>query len=442
MSHVLRLYTLLILFSLIWAPVAFTKITDAHVRKEDRLLVPLDEPFGFGPGGRINITLSKFTLFPLYDLDKKTTISPSLKRMGLTITTPYGGLLLEEAIGTEGTCALDSDEQITLITFDEIDLATKSIDREIVLDELLENFSGGEFILYFANCEPQTAVDFELRLALYNRKDQVNDFLPVGQDVLPLLYTISFFCFLALGSAWWFILHMGKENTQNIHRYMGIMVVLKASTVLCQAFMYHMIARYGHSEGWLWLYHIFTGMRGLMFFGLLVLIASGYGYMKPFLSDREKQILMVVLPLQFFANIAIVVMDETTPAARGWFSFRDIFHVIDILCCCAVLFPIVWSIKKLREASEVDDKAARALSKLVLLRQFYIMVVSYIYFTRIIVYLLEATLPFTMIWLSNFALEAATLAFYIACGMQFRPSAAGANPYFALNAEEVELARP
>lgn len=191
MSHVLRLYTLLILFSLIWAPVAFTKITDAHVRKEDRLLVPLDEPFGFGPGGRINITLSKFTLFPLYDLDKKTTISPSLKRMGLTITTPYGGLLLEEAIGTEGTCALDSDEQITLITFDEIDLATKSIDREIVLDELLENFSGGEFILYFANCEPQTAVDFELRLALYNRKDQVNDFLPVGQDVLPLLYTVS-----------------------------------------------------------------------------------------------------------------------------------------------------------------------------------------------------------------------------------------------------------
>lgn len=189
MQHVLRLYALL-LVSLILAPLAFSKITDAHVRKEDRLLVPLDEPFGFGPGGQINISLSKFTLFPLYDLDKKTAAAPNLKRMGLMITTPYGGLLLEEGVGNEGLCALESEEQITLFTFDEIDITTKSIDKEFVLNDLLENFSGGEFILYFANCEPQTAVDFELRLALYNRKGEVNDFLPVGQDILPLLYTV------------------------------------------------------------------------------------------------------------------------------------------------------------------------------------------------------------------------------------------------------------
>jgi len=163
--------------------------------------------------------------------------------------------------------------------------------------------------------------------------------------------------------------------------------------------------------------------------------------MKPFLADREKQILMFVVPLQVFANVAIVVMDETTPAARSWFSWRDLWHIVDILCCCAVLFPIVWSIKHLREASEIDDKAARVLSKLVLFRQFYIMVVSYIYFTRIIVYLLDATLPYQLIWLSDLASELATVAFYLACGMHFRPLAAGVNPYFALDQDEVELAR-
>jgi hypothetical protein len=54
-----------------------------------------------------------------------------------------------------------------------------------------------------------------------------------------------------------------------------------------------------------------------------------------------------------------------------------------------------------QDASEVDGKAARALVKLKQFREFYILVVSYIYFTRIIVYLLESTLPFHVIWLSN-----------------------------------------
>ncbi len=42
--------------------------------------------------------------------------------------------------------------------------------------------------------------------------------------------------------------------------------------------------------------------------------------MKPFLNDREKNILMVVVPLQVFANVAIIVLDEYTPAAESWFT--------------------------------------------------------------------------------------------------------------------------
>lgn len=38
------------------------------------------------------------------------------------------------------------------------------------------------------------------------------------------------------------------------------------------------------------------------------------------------------------------------------------------------------------------------------------------------------------------AQELATLAFYLACGSLFRPLPAGANPYFALDSEEIELA--
>jgi len=47
------------------------------------------------------------------------------------------------------------------------------------------------------------------------------------------------------------------------------------------------------------------------------------------------------------------VQDENTPASRSWFTWRDTLHIVDIVCCCAVLFPIVWSIAHLRAAAAV-----------------------------------------------------------------------------------------
>lgn len=32
----------------------------------------------------------------------------------------------------------------------------------------LQDYQGGEFKLYFANCQPDSAVDFTVRVALYN----------------------------------------------------------------------------------------------------------------------------------------------------------------------------------------------------------------------------------------------------------------------------------
>lgn len=74
---------------------------------------------------------------------------------------------------------------------------------------------------------------------------------------------------------------------------------------------------------------------------------------------------------------------------------------MDIICCCAILFPIVWSIKHLRDGAHVDGKAARNLQKLMLFRQYYVMLVAYIYFTRIVVFLLRSTMPYQLEWFSD-----------------------------------------
>jgi hypothetical protein len=141
--------------------------------------------------------------------------------------------------------------------------------------------------------------------------------------------------------------------------------------------------------------------------------------------------------LQVFANIAIVITSEESPAVKDWFTWQDIFHLVDIICCCAVLFPIVWSIKRLRDASETDGKAARCLEKLTLFRQFYVMVVIFIYFTRIVVFLIHSGLEYQYLWVADTATELATLAFYVWVGVKFRPYKE--NAYLKLRQEEIEM---
>ena len=77
------------------------------------------------------------------------------------------------------------------------------------------------------------------------------------------------------------------------------------------------------------------------------------------------------------------------------------------------------------------------IAKLTLFRQFYIMVVTYIYFTRIVVFLLAATLPFQWLWLRYVFSEGATLLFYVVTGYKFRP--AEDNPYLPLKKGDDDL---
>lgn len=139
---------------------------------------------------------------------------------------------------------------------------------------------------------------------------------------------------------------------------------------------------------------------------------------------------------QVLDNIALVVLEEMAPGSREWYTWRDVLHLVDIACCCAILFPIVWSIRHLRQAAAADGKAEHNLMKLTLFRQFYIMVVSYIYFTRIIVFLLAATMPYDWMWTRHLFTELATLAFYVVTGFKFQPDEE--NPYLPVRKDDDE----
>ena len=112
------------------------------------------------------------------------------------------------------------------------------------------------------------------------------------------------------------------------------------------------------------------------------------------------------------------------------------FLLVYVICCCDVLFPIVWSIKNLHQDAHPDGKAAMNLMKLTLFIQYYIVVVCYIYFTRVVDYALITIISYRYAWTSVVAGELETLAFYVFTGYRFRPIAH--NPYFVIDDAEEE----
>ena len=64
-----------------------------------------------------------------------------------------------------------------------------------------------------------------------------------------------------------------------------------------------------------------------------------------FTLDKEKRIILVVLILQVLDNVAMILLEESAPGSQRWLALRDILHLVDIICCCAILVPIVNSIR-------------------------------------------------------------------------------------------------
>ncbi|KAM0045437.1 putative transmembrane protein GPR107/GPR108 [Helianthus debilis subsp. tardiflorus] len=155
-------------------------------------------------------------------------------------------------------------------------------------------------------------------------------------------------------------------------------------------------------------------------------------------SVTSSKVLMIVIPLQVLANVASIVIGETGPFIRDWVTWNQVFLLVDIICCCAIIFPIVWSIRSLRETSKTDGKAARNLAKLTLFRQFYIVVIGYLYFTRIVVFALKTIAAYKYQWVSSAAEEIASLVFYLVMFYMFRP--VEKNEYFVLDDEDEEAA--
>ncbi|KAK3860033.1 hypothetical protein Pcinc_033883 [Petrolisthes cinctipes] len=299
----------------------------------------------------------------------------------------------------------------------------------------------GLYNLNFHNCmnygplDVLSTIDMSLQIEEMNPDD---NYLSAGEMPLPALYFMMSLLFFLSACFWFFLLKKSKDPVFKIHYLMGVLVVIKSFSLLFHGVNYHYIQMQGvHMEAWAVMYYIMHLLKGALLFTVLALIGSGWLFIKHVLSSKERKIFIIIIPLQIVANVATIIVEETEEASQEHAVWVQLLFLIDFLCCGAILLPVVWSIRHLQEASQTDGKAAVNLRKLKLFRHFYIMIVCYIYFTRIIVYLLRITVPFQYEWLDDMFREMATYVFFVMTGYKFRP--ATNNPYFRVYDEEEEM---
>uniref|UniRef100_A0A7N0ZS63 Uncharacterized protein n=1 Tax=Kalanchoe fedtschenkoi TaxID=63787 RepID=A0A7N0ZS63_KALFE len=407
---------------------AAAEIKNLKISSDARSAILL-ERFGFAHTGHVAISLRSVSVASPDD-------PPIPSKLGFFLLSEEA--LIQTIIEANETpdyfCVLDSHYIIPLFNFQSLSPPPRAS-----YNDTFPVTAPNEYSLFFANCNPRTQVSMDLHTELYNLdRGGDKDYLSAGHTQLPALYAFFALCYVAFMAFWVRTCFHNKLSAHRIHALMALLLLMKALNLICAAEDKHYVKVTGTPHGWDVLFYTFQFIRAVLLFTVIVLIGTGWSFLKPFLQDKEKKVLMVVIPLQVIANIAAVVVGETGPFIKDWVTWNQILLLVDIICCCAILFPIVWSIRSLKETSKTDGKAARNLAKLTLFRQFYTVVIAYLYFTRIIVFSLGTIAAYKYQWVSNAAEEIASVLFYSVMFYMFRP--AEKNEYFAINDEEEEVA--
>jgi len=361
-----------------------------------------------------------------------------------------------------------------------------SMEHEFTRDE------EGLYFLVYAICHAKSSEDskgdkdngegmkilssLHLNISMHNvdPRNGRQNYLTAGDIPLPTMYFLYGILYSILAYKWVKYLRSTAESAQvyQIHHLMTILIILKTFSLLSDSARYHYIRVTGSGEMWTVVYYGFEFLKGTMLFLVILLLGSGWSMFKPFLTNREKKLMCVVFMLQILDNVAVVVLLNHMEGEAIYSKWVGLLHMFDILCCGAVIVPVVWQIGNLEEKAgilpsdqeqddsknEVDDdlkdliedesidpshgnsddeydqaRKQKTLGKLKVFKSFYISVVVYIYFTRIVVFLFSSMLDYHQGWMRQLLYEFGTLVFYIYTGYKFCPTTPDqAVPYVEL----------
>ncbi|NXE09517.1 GP107 protein, partial [Lophotis ruficrista] len=300
----------------------------------------------------------------------------------------------------------------------------------------------GLYSLYFHKCVGKDGPTNDQQLFSLDVKiteKNPESYLSAGEIPLPKLYISMALFFFLSGTVWIHILRKRRNDVFKIHWLMAALPFTKSLSLVFHAIDYHYISSQGFPiEGWAVVYYITHLLKGALLFITIALIGTGWAFIKHILSDKDKKIFMIVIPLQVLANVAYIIIESTEEGTTEYGLWKEILFLVDLLCCGAILFPVVWSIRHLQEASATDGKGKGSVRMMLLFSfmfsSFPSQIVCYIYFTWIIAIFVKIAVPFQWKWLYQLLDEMATLVFVVLTGYKFRP--ASDNPYLQLSQDD------
>ena len=96
---------------------------------------------------------------------------------------------------SQGTCALLAETVVKVLTLNQVEENAKAGKNSTVVSEAMANlvpsYAGGEWSLFFANCQKPSVVSFDVRLEMYNLHNGQKDYLSIGEDMIPAVYLVG-----------------------------------------------------------------------------------------------------------------------------------------------------------------------------------------------------------------------------------------------------------
>lgn len=408
-------------------PYCASEIKNTRISNDARPMI-LFERFGFSRHGHVDIRVEHNSWNTLYQ--NPGVLNPS--SMGFFVAKhALFPQIMNESERVDKYCVLTSKYVIPILVFKSL-APNQSYNASYTVNE------ADEYSLVFGNCQSEYAVTMDVHVEMYNIRNGEKDYLPAGQTPLPRIFFLFFLVYSVFFIIWVFTCIKHCDTAAKVHIIMGALLLVKTLKLICAYEEMEFIGKTGTPHGWDVAFYAFGFLKGIMLFTVIFLIGTGWTFLKPYLQEREKQLLMIVIPLQVLENVAYVIIEETGPAMKEFRMWNQMFLLIDIICCAAVFFPIIWSIRSLREASKMDGKAAKNLEKLTLFKQFYIVLVTYLYFTRVVTPVIGSVINYRYDWVVPAAVEGASLIFYIFVFCNFQPLEK--NPYLAIDDNEEHVA--
>ncbi|KAF9139346.1 hypothetical protein BGX30_008077 [Mortierella sp. GBA39] len=264
-----------------------------------------------------------------------------------------------------------------------------------------------------------------------------NNYLSAGDVPLPKVYGGAALAYFVASALWAYMLLKKDTKVFWPHKLILVLAMMIGIQKTFQAIKISYMRTGVDAEGWTVMYYIFAFLKGSLSILIITLIASGWMFIKPFLSQKDKKIILIIIPLQIISNVASTIENETAIGSINWAFWSQVFPLVDLVSCVVILGVIVQTQRHLSEAAEAEGKVAENKSKYKLWGSFYLVTVTYIYLTRILVQFMKVALPFQYVnWLVELLNEAITLGFYATIGWKFRPYAN--NPYTLIDEDDLD----